>query len=273
MHRLLLTTLSLIATVAVADIGPIDDTDVKKLSHEPPPSVVGPAAKATAADVVAQLDKLWGLRDDASSMKATDAAISAGVKAFPNDYEVLWRAARYRWWVADGADQKLKKQLAKEGWNFAKAAVAANPKGHEGKYYTALNIGAYSQAVGILKALGEGLEAQFNDHLDFALATNEAFDRHGPRVAKGRYYWELPWPKRDLAKSREALEQVTRARPEHLRAWLFLAETELKDGNAKAAKAAIDHVTSGSTDYDPPEGRRIQKWAVPVAAQIAEALK
>ena len=45
-----------------------------------------------------------------------------------DDFEVLWRAGRYRWWIADGAtDEKLKKQIAKEGWTFAERAVAATP--------------------------------------------------------------------------------------------------------------------------------------------------
>lgn len=220
-----------------------------------------------------QLDELWKTRDDPETMKATDALISQSLKASPDDYELLWRAARSRWWVADGAAEKLKKQIAKEGWNFAERAQKAKPAGAEAKYYTALNIGAYSQAVGILKALGEGLESKFIENLDFAAKTNEAFDRYGPRTAKGRYHWELPWPKRDLGKSRSELTFVTGKHPEHLRAWFFLAETELKDGKPQDAKLAIDKVITGAGDYDAPEARRIKKWATPVAAQIAEALK
>ncbi len=237
------------------------------------PSVVL-AQPSSAADVASRLEDLWKTRDDPASMKATDEAITEGLKAFPEDFEILWRAARYRWWVADGAtDERLKKQVAKEGWSLAERAVKANPGAAQGHFYVAVNIGAYSQAVGILKALGEGLEGKFNEQLELARQANEQFDRSGPRNAKGRYYWELPWPKRDLARSRAELKVVTERHPEHLRSWLYLAETELKDGNPKEARAALDKVLAGGEWYDPPEARRMKKWAGPIAEAIAAQLK
>jgi hypothetical protein len=232
------------------------------------------AQPASPADVVTRLDELWKVRDDAASMKEIDAAISEGLKAFPEDFEILWRGARYRWWLADGAtEERFKKQIAKEGWLLAERAVKAKPEGMQGHYYVALNIGAYSQAVGILKALGEGLEAKFNDELEKARKADSTFDRMGPINAKGRYWWELPWPKRDLGKSRTELKSVADKHPEHLRAWLYLAETELKDGHAKEAKVYIDKVVSGGDAYDPPEARRMKKWARPIAEAIDSALK
>lgn len=227
-----------------------------------------------AASYAAKLDELWKTRDDAASIKATDEAIRDGVKAFPNDYDLLWRAARFRWWTADGVtEEKLKRQVAKEGWNYANRAVAAKPNGPEGKYYVALSIGAYSQAVGVLKALSEGLEGQFVDNLDFAMKHNEAFDRYGAHTAKGRYHWELPWPKRDLKKSKEELQKSIDKHPEHLRNYYFLAATLLKDGDAKAAKEANDKALSGADAYDPPEARRVKKWAKVLGDEIAEKLK
>ena len=229
---------------------------------------------AQDAAPAAKLDELWKTRDSADAVKLNDDVIREGLKAAPTDYDVLWRAARIRWWVADGlTDGKLKKQVAKEGWNYAKRAVEAKPAGAEGKYYTALNIGAYSQAVGILKALSEGLEGQFVESLDYSLKNNEAFDRYGGHTAKGRYHWELPWPKRNLAKSKEELQKSIDKHPEHLRNYYFLADTLLKDGDAKGAKVAIDKVLNGSDDYDPPEARRVKAWAKALAATIDQALK
>lgn len=240
---------------------------------EPVPAQAAPAA-ADAASYAAKLDELWKTRDTADAIKQNDQVISEGLKAFPKDYEILWRAARYRWWVADGvSEEKLKKQTAKEGWNFAKRAVEAKPAGPEGKYFTALSIGAYSQAVGILAALGEGLEGQFVDNLDYSLKHNEAFDRYGARTAKGRYWWELPWPKRNLAKSKEELQKSIDKHPEHLRNYYFLADTLLKDGDAKGAKVQIDKALNGDASYDPPEARRVKAWARVLAEKIDKELK
>ena len=71
----------------------------------------------------------------------------------------------------------------------------------------------------------------------------------------------------------DALGPVLEKHPEHLRGWLYLAETELKDGNAKDAKTAIDKVTGGTDGYDPPEARRIKKWAKAVGEAIDAELK
>ncbi|MDP2271931.1 MAG: hypothetical protein Q8N23_08035 [Archangium sp.] len=221
-----------------------------------------PVATADASAFSAKLDELWKTRDAADAVKQNDDVIRDGLKAFPSDYDLLWRAARIRWWVADGlTEEKLKKQVAKEGWNYAKRAAEAKPAGSEAKYFTALNIGAYSQAVGILKALSDGLEGQFVDNLEFSLKNNESFDRYGGRTAKGRYYWELPWPKRDLGKSKAELQKSIDKNPEHLRNYYFLADTLLKDGDKKGAKDAIDKVLNGSDAYDPPEARRVKAWA------------
>lgn len=232
------------------------------------------APAAEVAGFAAKLDELWKTRDSAASVKLNDDQIRDGLKAAPTDYELLWRAARIRWWVADGlTDEKLKKQVAKEGWNYARRAVEAKPTGAEGKYYTALSIGAYSQAVGILKALSEGLEGQFVENLDYSIKNNEAFDRYGGHTAKGRYHWELPWPKRNLAKSKEELQKSIDKNPEHLRNYYFLADTLLKDGDAKGAKVAIEKALNGADAYDPPEARRIKAWSKVLAEAIDKELK
>jgi hypothetical protein len=233
-----------------------------------------PVAAADAASFVSRLDELWKTRDSAEAVKANDAAIAEGLKAFPKEYDLLWRAARVRWWFADGvSDEKSKKQIAKDGWGFAKRAVEAKPSGPEGRYYTALSIGAYSQAVGVLAALGEGLEGQFVENLDFSIKNNAPFDRYGGHTAKGRYWWELPWPKRNLSKSKEELQRSIDKHPEHLRNYYFLADTLLKDGDAKGAKVQIDKALSGDGAYDPPEARRVKAWAKTLSEKIDAALR
>lgn len=213
-------------------------------------------------------------RDNAEAQKAIDEAIKNGLIAYPQDYDILWRAARYRWWIADGlTEEKTKRAKAKAGWDYAERAIKVKSNGAEAKYFLAINIGAYSQAVGILTALGEGLEGKFVENLDYAIKNNESFDRYGARTAKGRYYWELPWPKRDLKKSKEELQKSIDKHPEHLRNYYFLAATLLKDGDAKGAKAANDKAINGDASYDPPEAARVKAWAKTQAAEIDKELK
>ena len=232
-------------------------------------------ALADAAALAAKLDALYANRDDAAATKDTEATLSEALKESPNDYEILWRASRWKYWLSDdpSIDDRLKKQLGKEGWMLGDRASKANPDRPEGYYYAAIGMGSYSQAVGILKALGEGLEGQYNDRLDKAMKMDDAMDNSGPLVAKGRYYYELPWPKRDLGKSKELYEKVIARHPNHTRTHVYLAETLLKDGDAKGAKVEIDKALNGSVAYDPPDGRRMQRVAKPIAEKIQGELQ
>lgn len=245
------------------------------------PVVASVDAAAAAADagvgvseVAQKLDALYAQRHVPESYKELQAAIADALKSHPTDYDVLWRAARLKYWQADGASNNdAKRQYGKEGWALAERAVKQKPDGLEGHYYAAINIGSYSQAVGILKALGEGLEGKFNDHLDRAIRADPGYDNAGPLIAKGRYYFELPWPKRDLRKSAAFLQRAIKQQPLALRAYLYLAETQLRDGDEKKAKDSIDKVFAGSEAYDIAEARRVKQMAKPVKSKIEEELR
>lgn len=219
-------------------------------------------------------DALYARRGDAATLKQLDEALGQALKANPEDYEVLWRVARLRQWQADGStDSNVKKNLGKQAWELGDKARKLAPERVEGHYYASSGIGLYSQAVGILKALGEGLEGKYNERLDTAMKLDPTFERGGPLLLKGRYYYELPWPKRDLKKSTSFFQKVLAKNPENLRAWLYLSETLLADGEEKKAQEAILKVTQGSVGYDPAEGQRVQGWAKKVQAAIEEELK
>lgn len=239
-------------------------------------SALAQGEPAGAAEFSARLDTHWVTRDAPESIKQQNLAVAEGLKAFPNDYELLWRSARHKWFTADGQDAEhkdRKKALAKEAWGYTDRALKAKPGGFEGHYYKALSIGAYSEAIGILTALSEGIEGQFVENLDLVLKANPAFDRAGPVRAKGRYYAQLPWPKRDREKAVELLNKAIKLSPEHTRSYLYLAEVLLQAGQVKEAQAAMRKVYSLKIDFDPPEGRRVLAWSRPIAAEIEAELK
>ncbi|WP_341870917.1 tetratricopeptide repeat protein [Corallococcus llansteffanensis] len=207
-------------------------------------------------------------------MKALEAGLKDALTAEPEDFELAWRKARILQWQADGAtEKKLKMVLGKQTWEAGDKAAKLQPARVEGYYFAACGIGSYSQAVGIMKALGDGLEGKFNERLDTALKLDPGYDYGGPWLVKGRYYFELPWPKRDLSKSVTFYEKAIAKYPQSLRAYLYLAETLLKDGKAEKARDAIEKVKQGSTAYNPAEGQRVQQWAKKTDADIQEELK
>jgi hypothetical protein len=219
-------------------------------------------------------DKAWPDRDKPEVLQSLKAQSDAAIKAHPDDFEAMWRAARLTWWEADGQkDTERKKALGKEAWALGDKASKLNPKAVQGFLYAALGIGAYSQGAGVVHALTEGLESKFNERLDTANKMDPNWLNGAGPVAKGRYWYELPWPKRNLSKAKEVLAKVIAAHPENLRAYVYLAEAQLADGDAKAASATLKKAQEGDVSYDPPEGRRVKEMAAVAAVKIQKELK
>ena len=232
-----------------------------------------PVAALAAPDYTA-LDQLFAKRDQPGVLDQLRTQINQALKTDPHDYGLLWRQARMVQWEADGAPEgsDQKKALGKECWADADLALAVKPGALEASYYGAACIGAYSQAVGVLKALGEGLEGKFNDRLDHAIQLDPKFSGCAPLIAKARYYYELPWPKRDLDKSVETFNKAKQLCPQSLRIPLWLAETELKKDGPMQALVALQPAIDGKVDYDPPEGRRVKAWIPVVQKKIQEEM-
>ncbi len=252
-----------LAALVLAAAGPA-------LAQTPPPAAA-PAA-AAGANPIARWDSLWTKRDDPAAL----AELKSLAKSFEasSDYEKLWRVAHLDFWLADGAsNDDEKEQIAKHGWDVGKKAIAQKPKGLAGLYWTSVDIGLYSEAVGIVNALMKGLESKFRDPLLAVKAAdpdhqNAKIDYIGPEITLGRYWYSLPWPKRSLSKSEAELQEAVKVRPENLRARFYLAQTLAKDGDTKGAKAQLAAIASGSPDYDPPEARRIKKRAAAFAKTL-----
>ena len=231
-------------------------------------------AHAAAPELLASLDALYARRAEAAALKELEDTLKKELQAAPEDYELLWRTAQMQVWQADGAsDERLKKVLGRQAWDTCEKGVKLAPNRVECQHLAAAGIGVYSQAIGVLKALKEGLEGKFNERLDAAIKIDPHYERGAPLLTKGRYHYELPWPKRDLAESAKLYEKVIAKFPENLRAHYYLAETLLANDKAEKAREAILKVKQGSVAYDPPEGRRVQEWAKKVEAKITEELE
>jgi hypothetical protein len=251
MHRLLL--LCLVCPVAAFAADEVD---------------AGPSA-AVQATPYTELDALWQRREEPGVQTQLLDATAAVVKDHPEDFGFLWRAARIRLWAGDGeSDNDKKKALGQATWELGDRAARAKPGAVEGYYFAAAGIGSYSQAVGILNALGQGLESKFNERLDKAINIDPKFAHAAPPAVKGRYYFELPWPKRNLGKSADWLKKALNLDPNALRAMAWLAETQWKDGNAADARATLARLALGSLPSDPPEEHRCKAIGQKIAQEM-----
>lgn len=232
------------------------------------------AAVNDPSAVAKELDVVFSQRTSSGSVDALDKATNEAVRSAPDSYDVLWRAARNKFWMADSSPEADKKRkYGKEGWDLAERAIAVDGSKAEGHYYAAINLGAYGEGVGVWQALRQGIEGKFTQRIDKALEIDKHAERSGPLVAKARYFHSMPWPKRDLGRAARLYKQATGKHPENLRAWYYLAQTQLKAGDPEDANETMKKVTSGSVDYDPAEGKRIQSWAKRTQAEINRELE
>jgi tetratricopeptide (TPR) repeat protein len=190
-------------------------------------------------------DLLWADRAYADKAQASIAAYMKVLTVEPDNYAACWKIARSYFYLGDKLPEtnELKdrhRELGEKGMSYAKRALQVNPEGIEGHYYYALSLAQYSIGISIVKALLKGLGPDYERHLEKVLAINKEYDYAGPLRAMGRYWYRLPWPKRDLKKSIYYLKESIERAPLSIRGYVYVAESYLKDGERGRAKAALE---------------------------------
>lgn len=222
-----------------------------------------------AAEQVARLASLWAERTDPAKADEALRLATAALAERPDSPDRMFWKARFTLWVGDSVtDLKERKRLGREAWVVGDQLARARPEWVAGHYFAAVGIGLYSSGAGILSALGEGLDSKFNARLDRALALDPRFEYQGPRLARGRYFFEMPWPKRSLAKSTAWYEEALADDPRNLRAMAWLAETLWREGNVAAALTQLARVREGHIAGDLPEEERVKAIALRVARDM-----
>ena len=227
-------------------------------------SLLLPLTPVLAQDVTTLLpegDRLWEQRME---KKNFDASLLLYKKALENDsvnYEVNWRISRSYFWLSDqlgDSEGEEHKSIGELGMQYGRAAVQQHPSGIEGHYYYALNLAQYGLGISIVKALLQGVGAEYEDHLKTVLKINRGYDDGGALRAMGRYFFKLPWPKRDLKRSIEFLKEANRIAPWSCRGHVYLAESFLKSGERDLAKGEL--ITAIRAEGNPAKEVDQARW-------------
>jgi hypothetical protein len=228
------------------------------------PASGGAAAAPGLKRLLAEIDATWARRDEPGQLAAHRARLAEAEKLAPGDYEVLWRQSRLHFWLADdpAIEAREKSRLGKIGWEYGDRATAANPARVEGWHYAAAGVGSYALGIGVITALRQGIEGKFKERLSRAEQLDPDFQNGAIQTAWGRFWYELPWPKYDAKKSREALDAALRKNPDNVRAHVYLAELWLKQNRTDPWWAELQKaIASTPGRYDAPEERRWQEVA------------
>jgi tetratricopeptide (TPR) repeat protein len=254
----------------------VDARPVASAAPAAAPAAAPIADSAPLPAVLARIDDLYKRRDDRAAWAEEQRLVQATLARAPQDYGVLWRAARSYFWLSDdpGLNNDQRSKLGKDGWDLAERAVAANPNDVAGQYYAAVCMGNYVLGLGIMKALSKGLEGKFRDRLGRAEQLNPRFEHGAIDTAWGRFYDKLPWPKRDRTKAAEHLRRALQIGPDNLRARVYLAQVDLEEDRAPEAKRLLDEVTPARGGRDgSPEERRAKALASGLLPQVYAKLK
>jgi len=236
----------------------------------------GNAGTAPLPALLARVDDLYRRRDDKSAWNEQQRLIQTLIARGPNDYGVLWRAARFYFWASDdpGVAKEQRSRWGKDGWDFAERAIVLNPNDVAGYYWAAFCMGNYALGLGVVKALSQGMEAKFRERLTHAQTLNAGYDFGGAETAWGRFFDKLPWPKRDKKKAEEHLRKAIELNPYALRARVYLASSYLDGDRAQEAKRLLDEVAAAVPGrYDAPEERRAQALAQGLMPTLYAKLK
>jgi hypothetical protein len=247
------------------------------LSVDGGPPVKPISAPSPLTHDLARIDQLHARRDDRAALAEEQALVQATLARAPQDYGVLWRAARFHFWLSDDPGQSTdqRSRNGKEGWDLAERAIAVSPNRVEGYYWSAVCMGNYALGLGVVKALSQGMEGKFRGRLGRAEQLDHRYEHGAIETAWGRFYDKLPWPKRDRAQAEVHLRRAIEINSLNLRARVYLASTWADQDRYADAKRLLDEVVAAPAAgrYDPPEERRAKALAVGLLPQITAKLR
>jgi hypothetical protein len=272
----LLTVAAALTFLVDAATGGAHDAGAPRAAHASARDAGVPAAPLPLPALVSRLDELHRRRDDKLAFSEAQRLVQAGLQRAPDDYGLLWRAARFYFWASDdpGVARDQRSRWGKDGWDIAEHAIAVNPNDVAGYYFAAVCMGNYALGLGVVKALSIGLEGKFRDRLGKAATLNDGFENGGVETAWGRFFDKLPWPKRDRKQAEEHLRRALQINPAALRARVYLAGAYLDSDRVPDAKQLLDEVAAAPVGrYDAPEERRAKAMAVGLQPVLAAKLK
>ncbi len=245
----LMVSVLLIQTMALAQEAPAPTQPAaqEKPAGEatPPPAQAQAEKKApTAEELLKESDTLWRKRAKKGNAKLSITKAEEAMKAGASAFDGNWRIARGAFWVAEWGNKKTKEQFGEKGWKAGLIAQKEKPGRVEGWYFGGVALAQYAKAVGVAAALFRGLGNDYTSMLEKAIKLNKRYGMGGPLRGYGRYFHQVPWPKKDVKKSIELLEESRKIAPKKLRTHFYLAESYKDDGQEDKAKQMLETCVS-----------------------------
>ena len=234
---------------ALALAAPADRVQVPSRAATPAPPA--PAAPAAAlGPLTSESDALYAERAALAKAKEARDKLVAALDAGEDAFEANWRLARVSYWIGDhtGAAD-LKKKTFLEGIEYAKKAIAIDPKRPDGHFWLGVCYGVYGEAKGVLKSLS--LVKPIKESMRRVLEIDPAYDRGGADRVLGRVYHEVPGFAGGSEKlSLEHLLKAVEYGPRVGLNLLYLADTYVSLDEVEKAREILERILTMETEPD-----------------------
>jgi hypothetical protein len=235
--------------MAVALLAPLLVLGASLAARDRPLQDGGAAAAVglDAAEAAAEADRLYTGGEDPSRDRRGLAVLEAALAAAPDDYELLWRAARAAYEVSDTSPPEERQTGFERAVRYGERAVARAPARVEGHFWLGAAWGKYAESRGGLKAwkltrkLRAEMEAVLKIQADYAhgaayLALGE-LDRRLPGLFGG-----------SKRRARAYLEEGVKVAPQNLDLKLQLAELHADEGRKDDARRLLEEILAAPRD-------------------------
>lgn len=198
-------------------------------------------------------DLLWEQKEQAGKVEAAIEIYKKILSVDEKNFEACWKIARGYSSLGDRLPgtketKKFRKEAGQAGMLYAEKSLELNSQSLEGHYYYAFSLSQYSIGVGSFMTIAKGIDRKFEKHMKAAYKINRFYDNAGPLRGLGRYFYYLPWPKKDLEKSIQFLKEAAAYTPNNIRTNVYLAESYLERGEKQLAHTYLKKAAGTTPD-------------------------
>jgi len=133
----------------------------------------------------------------------------------PDNFGAAWRCAfACREYALQAQHQQVEDwkdicaEYGEKGMGYAQKAMDLKPDKPHGYFFYGLSVGVYSDGVGLVTALKEGLKDKTQKNLEKAYEIDKTFQNGGPMLALGRFWQKVPWPYHDEDKAMQYYREL-----------------------------------------------------------------
>lgn len=218
-----------------------------KRSEAPPPG-----GNESAAELIAQADKLYAGREDLARVRAGINSLKRALALESGNYEAAWRLAKFDYYLgAHTTDDGERGRAFREGAEAGKAAVQLQDNKPEGHFWLGANYGGSAQHSTLA-----GLTSvdDITKEMETVLRLDEGYQSGSAYMALGQLY--LAAPKMlggDPQKAVTLLEKGLRFGENNALLHLRLADAYVAVGRNDDARKQLDAINNlkPDTDYMP----------------------